>query len=201
MEVKEELKKKERKSKKTIAILIVIIIVLVAIFVIPSKEGVTRTSVKSSFNKIEESSDLETVNFTYNVIAKKCEDKNNCDKTSNDIDDFEYVISCEGTVTAGIDFDKVKIDVDKNNKKLILTLPESSIKDVNVGSLSFLNGEDVPATEFPNARKLCLETTKEKSNSDEDLLPAAKEQAAEVIKSYYEQWVKAFDQEYKVEVK
>lgn len=206
-EVKEEKKSKKKKKKKRnkytklIFILICIIVILIAVFVIPSREGITRISVKSSLDRIEKSSDLETVSFTYNVIAKKCEDKDDCNLQSNDIDEFEYVVSCKGTVTAGIDFEKVKIDIDKDAKKLILTLPESSIKDTNVESLDFINGDDIPAEELPNARKLCEDTTKEKSDNDEDLLPAAREQAIDVLKSFYKQWLKAYDEEYKIVVK
>ncbi len=200
MEVK-EVKKENKSNKGLVLLLIVVIIVLVAVFVIPNKEGKIKISAKTSLDRFVEKSDLETVNFTYNVIAKKCKDMNDCDLKSNNIDDFEYVVSCKGTLTAGIDFKDVKIDVNSKEKKLIVTLPEATIKEINVNSTNFLNGKDVPASELPNARKLCEDTTKEKSNKDGKLLPAAKEQASVVLESFYEQWVKAFDNDYTVEIK
>ena len=131
MEVNEE-KKKITKSKSLVLVLVGIIIVLVVIFVIPNKERKIKISAKTSFDRFVEKSDLETVNFTYNVIAKKCKDTDNCDLKSNNIDDFEYVVSCKGILTAGIDFSEVEIKVDGKNKKLIVTLPDATIKEINI---------------------------------------------------------------------
>lgn len=174
---------------------------LILILGLFNKESSVQVKVKSSLDRLVEKSDLETVNFTYNAIAKQCKDAENCNKKSNDINEFEYVISCKGTITAGIDFKNIRIDVDEDSKKLIVKMPEAGVTDINVGSLKFLNGEDLPASELANARKLCEETIKEKSEKDNELLPAAKEQAEVVLKSFYEQWFKSFDEEYKVEVK
>lgn len=205
MEVKEEKNQQvtivEKKHKKFIPILIVIVIILVIIFVANNKEGQVVVKAKSSLDRIVEKSDLETVSFTYNVIAKKCKDENNCNLKSTNINDFKYVVSCKGTLNAGIDFEKVKIDLDKKNKTMIITMPEASIKSANITSLKFLNGEDVPANEFPSARNLCEETTRKKSEEDGKILIAAKEHASDVLQSFYEEWVKAFDKNYKVEVK
>lgn len=205
MEVKEEKNKKiemtDMQKKLIIIILVVVIIILGIIFIVLNKAGETKTNVTSSLDRIVEKGDLETVNFTYNVIAKQCKDEEDCDLESNNIDDFEYVVYCTGTLTAGIDFEKVKVDLDKSNKKLIVTMPEATITEINVGTLKFLDGEEIPASELPNARKLCKETIKSKSDNDGKLLPAAKEQASVVLVSLYEQWLKAFDEDYKVEVK
>lgn len=193
-----------KKSKKGLLLFIcvILIVILVIVFVIFNKKGLIKTTVKSSLDRIVEKSDLETVNITYNVIAKKCKDDSNCDKDSNNINDFKYVVSCKGTITAGIDFSKIKIDVDEKEKKLVVTMPDASVKgEPNIGKIKFINGEDLNADELPDARKLCQETTKQKSEQDGKLLPAAKEQARSVLQEFYEQWVKAYNSEYKVEVK
>lgn len=120
---------------------------------------------------------------------------------SNNIDDFKYVVSCKGTITAGIDFSKVEIDVDEKKKIITVTIPEATLeKSASVGSVKFLN-EGVSADELPNARSLCADTIKSKSESDEKLLPAAKEQARVVLEGFYSQWIKAYNEEYKIEVK
>lgn len=89
-----------------------------------------------------------------------------------------------------------------NNKEIItVTLPEATLNEnPSVSSVKFLN-EDVSADELPNARNLCSDTIKNKSKSDEKLLPAAKEQARVVLEEFYSQWIKAYNDEYKVEVK
>jgi len=189
-------------QKKHLKILIigVLLIILTIIFLV-NREGSIKTKVKTSLDRVVEKSDLETVNFTYNVIAKQCKDKNKCNKKSNNIDDFEYVISCKGTITTGIDFKEVKIEIDKSNKTLVVKMPKSEIKDTNILTMKFLNGADIPANELPSARALCEETISEKSKNDEKVISATKEQAEVVLESFYQQWIKSIDEEYKVEVK
>lgn len=194
-------KRKNILNNKILIIVGVIILILVIGGLVFSKEGGIKIKVKSSLSKLVEKSDLETINFTYNVIAKQCNNENKCNKKSNNIDDFKYVISCKGTVTAGIDFDNVGVDVDKKNKKLIVSIPNAGITDITVGSMKFLNGEDLPSSELVNARRLCEETIREKSKEDKELLPAAKEQAEVVLISFYKQWLKSVNNEYKLEVK
>ena len=167
-EVKEEndLKKKSSKgkSKGNIKYLILIIfIVAIAIILINtySNGGNIETKAKISLDKIVEKSDLETANITYNVIGKKCKNEKNCDLNSNKMSNFEYVVSCKGTLTAGIDFSKVKIDINNNNKILKIEMPEVTLKgEPTIGSVKFLNGSEVPADELPAARKLCQKLLK-----------------------------------------
>ena len=204
MEEKEVKKEKSKKVniKKLVPIIIALAVIILVILIIPKKQAVIKMNVKSTLEKVVEKSDLETASITYNIIAKKCKDDSTCDKSSNNIDDFEYVVSCKGTLTAGIDFSKIEIEVDEKNKKIIVTMPEATIKgEPNIGSVKFLNGQDVSASELPNARKLCQETTKEKSDKDDKLIPAAKEQTRVVLEQFYKQWIKAYDSSYDVVVK
>jgi len=204
-----EQEKKEEKHQKIknplkelcLILLSLIFVALISVILVLNKEGKITEKVKTSLDKIVEKSDLETINVTYNIIAKQCK-KNDCDKKSNNIDDYKYVVSCKGTITAGINFKDVKIDEDIKNKKIIVTVPEATLTgEPTIGSVKFLNGEDVSADELPNARKLCQEETKEKSEKDDKLIPAAKEQAKTVLEEFYKQWIKSYDNTYVVEVK
>ena len=188
-------------SKLLIPLLLVCIILFIVIFISFNKEGQIKMRVKSTLEKVVEKSDLETVSITYNVIAKKCKDEGICDKTSNKVSDFQYVVSCKGSIVAGIDFQKIKINVDAKNKKVIVKIPGATIVDEpNIHSIKFLNGNELSASELPNARKLCQETVKEKSEVDQKLIPAAKEQSKIVLEEFYNQWIKAYDSSYHVEV-
>lgn len=188
---------------KIIAMSAIILVAGVVILLVNgSKEGNIKSNAKISLDKIVEKSDLETANITYNVIAKKCKNEEECDLNSNNITDFKYVVSCKGTITAGIDFSKIKIEQIDKEKRLIITMPEATLKgEPTIGSTKFLNGTDISANELPEARKLCQETVKEKSEKDNKLLPAAKEQARVVLEEFYTQWIKAYDSDYKVVVK
>jgi hypothetical protein len=201
------IKEKVKKSKRKFIIMLVFILIIISgilidVFDITSKEGKITTNVKSSLEKIAEKSDLETVNFTYNVIAKKCKDEENCDIESNKMSNFKYVVSCKGKITAGLDFKEITIDVDKKNKKIVITLPETSItSEPSISSIQFINGDELPADILPEARKLCQETIKNKSNEDEQLLQTAKNQAEEVLEEYYKQWIKSYNSSYEIEFK
>lgn len=200
-EVKEENKKGVKKNKAIFPVIIVLLLIIViGLFVVTRGHGSVKTHIKTSLESIVEKSDLETANITYNVIAKKCKDEKKCDKKSNNIDDFKYVVSCKGTITAGIDFKKINIEVD--GKKVLITMPEATIVgEPNIGSIKFINGKDIEAAELPDARKLCQETVIEKSKNDNKLIPAAKEQARVVLEEFYDQWIKAYDSSYTIEVK
>ena len=185
--------------KLWIPLLLIFITLFVIFFTRLNKEGQIKMQVKSTLEKVVEKSDLETVIITYNVIAKKCKDEENCDKKSNNISDFQYVVSCKGSIAAGIDFQKIKVDVDEKDKKVIVKVPDATIIDEpNIHSIKFLNGNELSASELPNARKLCQETVKEKSELDQKLIPAAKEQSRVVLEEFYNQWIKAYDSSYHV---
>ncbi len=189
--------------KRIILVLVIAVVVLVGIIALLTRKGnQIEIKVKSTLEKIVEKNDLETLSIVYNVIAKQCNEGVECDKTSNDIDDFYYVVSCKGTITAGIDFSKVKIEVLKEEKKVVVEIPEATIQGIpSIGSIKFLNGDDIPASKVSEARKLCEETIIEKSELDDRLIPSAKEQAKVVLEEFYKQWVKAYDSSYVVEVR
>jgi hypothetical protein len=183
-----------------ILIILVIILIIIGLFKFTSKKGKITVNIKSSLEKIVEKSDLETATFTYNLVAKKCKDDNNCDIESNKMANFKYVVSCKGSVTAGLDFSKIIIKEDKSNKKIIVTLPDTAITSkAEISTINFINGDDLPADTIPEARKLCQETIENKSNEDDKLLETAKNQAEIVLEEYYKQWIKTYDSSYKVE--
>ena len=119
---------KKKKHKGITLLILILIIGGVGYLLINNREGDIKTVIKSSLDKIVEKSDLETANVTYNVIAKKCKDSKNCNINSGNMDDFEMVLSCKGTLTAGIDFKEVKLEVDEKSKSVTVIVPEAVIK-------------------------------------------------------------------------
>ena len=188
--------------KLLVPLLLAFFLLLLIFLIFSSKEGQIKMKIKSTLEKVIEKSDLETATFTYNVIAKQCKDDEVCDKATNNINNFKYVVSCKGSIVAGIDFKKIAVDVNQKNKKVVIKIPEATIIDEpNILSIKFLNGNELPASELPNARRLCQETIKEKSSVDEKLIPAAKEQSIIVLEEFYNQWIKAYNSSYSIEVK
>lgn len=65
----------------------------------------------------------------------------------------------DGTVTAGIDFSKIDINIDEETETITLTLPESEILNTTVdfGSMDYIfkNGKDESETVSQEAYELC----------------------------------------------
>jgi hypothetical protein len=88
------------------------------------------TNSKSSLQKVIEINELSTVDYTYNATATKYDDDN----------DAMYYVAYEGTVTAGIDFNEIGIDVLKEEKKVIITIPAVEIHStkVDMGTMEYI---------------------------------------------------------------
>ena len=110
--MEENIQKKKKPIKLLIGIILIVIIAVVVILILTNKEGKETVNLNATLEKIVEQNKLETVTFTYNVVGKECKELG-CNKHSNNIDDYKYVVSCKGTVTSGIDFKKVKINLDE----------------------------------------------------------------------------------------
>lgn len=195
-----------KSSSKTKIIIILIIFVVLSLFLSSffSSSKKIKFSAESSLEKVVDMNNLETVTYTYNAIARQCK-KTNCSSESTDIDDYKYFVSYEGTVTAGIDFKQVKIDVDKKAKKLIIDLPEPIITghNVDISKLKFIfKGEKYnEASELENAFKLCKRDLENRTTEDDLILKTAKDNSISVLKGFYEPMIKKIDKDYIIEFK
>ncbi len=201
----EENIEKEPKKKKKVPYVIILVAVLVIIFAgtYYMGDGRIRISVESWLERIVKKNDLQTVTYTYNAIVKQCKNDKCTEKSSND--DYKYFVSYEGTVTAGIILKKVDIDVDRANKKIIMTLPEATITGYNVpiGKLDFIfmKGKYNKSQELEAAHKLCKADLEERSSKDKLILETAKKNAAIVLKEFYKPLIDRKYPKYDLEIK
>lgn len=180
-------------------ILLIIVVVLLINGIFYSEKGRIIIEAKSTQEKVVDKNELRTVTYTYNGIAKKC--KKEC--KNNDKDDYVYFVSYKGTVTAGIDFNKLDYKIE--NKKLIITVPEPIIsgQNVEVGEFEYIFMDDkynVPS-ELNKAFELCEKDLKSRTEKDQLILTTAKDNAITVIKQFYEPWLEKKYPEYELEVK
>ena len=122
-----------------------------------SKKETVTTVTKSSLEKILEISDLSTLDFTYNSITDvKDQDKKN----------VKYHVAYEGTVTAGIDLQKVDISVNEDSHKIVITVPDATVQNTNVdmGGMDFIFEKKKYDTETVSqeAYKACLKDLENK---------------------------------------
>lgn len=199
----DEKKENKRKCPKTIVCLIVIAaIIACGVFawtsgIIPNgKSGTVTTISESSLKEVLEISELSTIEYTYNAIAKAY---------AEDGTTIRYYVAYEGTVSAGIDFEKIKISVDEEQAVIDVILPEIQIINCNVeaGKLDYIFTEDKYNTAQVSAEAyaLCLDDLDARASKEDKLFALARENAVSAIQGLIEPWIKQISDKYTVNVK
>ena len=160
------------------------------------EEGTVTTISKASLEKVFEISELSTVDYSYNAVARAYEEDGVTPK---------YYVAYEGTVTAGIDFSKIMIDIDEDTKIITITLPESEIQNtmVDFGSMDYIfeNKKYETETVSQEAYELCKTDLARRVAKENDLMTLAKENAVTAVEALVDPWVQQIDGEYKVNIK
>ncbi len=190
------IKKLSKKTKIIISIVALIIIAGVVFGLVAKNEaGRLSTISESSLQKIIEINELSTVDYTYNATATKYAEDNT---------KIMYHVAYEGTVTAGIDFHEITFDVNKDEKKVTITLPQVEIHaiNVNMGTMDYIFTNDKYETETisSEAYKLCKNDLKNRIEKEELLYKTAKENAVSSVEALFKPWIETIDKEYKVEI-
>lgn len=168
--------------KTILKILVVVAVIVIAIiFAKPylgnfSKSNVVVTTTMV-LQKILEISDLSTIQTNYNSIVRIPD--------PIDSESILYYISYEATISAGIDFNLVELNLDHDEKTLTITLPESKIHETNVdiGSLDyiFIDNKSNTETVTAYAYKMCQNDVAVESEKIDVIKELAYENAISVI--------------------
>lgn len=188
--------------KHTMMIIVVALIALVIlgiylkITVFTNKEGTVTTISTASLKNVIAISELSTLDYTYNAIAKVYEE---------DGSQIKYYVSYEGKAIAGIDFDKIRFVVKEETKTVSIILPEVEIQDamVDMGTLDYIFIKEKYNTETVSqeAYKASKADLEKRLTEETELYKMAKENAISAIKALYEPWIAQIDAEYTVEVR
>lgn len=193
------MEKKESLGKWIIlGILIIISLVGISVFAVvlfkPSKRKVQTIS-ESNLRGALEISELSTVEYTYNAVARAYDE---------DSKTLMYSVAYDGIVKAGIDFSKIGIDIDEEEKLIHITVPEVEILDyiVDEGSLEYIFEKEKynTATVPQAAYKICKAHLERKASRETELLSLAWENAKSTVSGLIEPWVKQIDDTYTVVV-
>ena len=153
------------------------------------RDGKLTVVSKSSLERVIEISELPTVEYTYNAVAKKADTKGM----------ILYYVSYKGFVTAGIDFSKITFDIsdDENNPCVTIHLPEVTIQDcrVDMGSMQFIFKDSDAKTETVSeeAYKICKADLQSRVTNENELFDIARENAQAAVKGLYEPWIRQLD--------
>lgn len=159
------------------------------------EEGEVSTISKASLDKVFEISELSTADYVYNAVARAYGEDNSTVK---------YYVAYEGKVKAGIDFSKIKIDIDHETKTILITIPAIEFQEqtVDPGTLKYIFKDKKSEREniHQEAFELCEKDLKERVSKEKDLAELAEKNAVAVVKGLVEPWVEQIDKEYKVTV-
>lgn len=176
-------------------ILVVIAIALLTI-TIASKKSDPEIISKSTLEKIINVSDLSTYEAVYNGIAKVTDEEKS--------EKVNYYVSYEAKVKAGIDFEKVDIAVDNENKMITVKLPEIKITDVTVDITSldyiFENKRANTSTVSEEAYKKCIEDVTNESNTEQAIYQLAEQNAQNIVKALITPFIEQLDDEYQLQI-
>lgn len=167
-----------RKSKFVVICVIVVILVVTILFsILFAKERKITTIAESSLKEVIETSELSTVEFIYNSIVTVPDEDGNP----------KYHVAYEGTVKAGFDFNAITTEVDKENKKIVIVIPEIKINSVNINdeTLDFIFIKDKYDTEttFQEAYKTSYDDLEKKAEANEIIKQTAYENAIDNMKA------------------
>lgn len=101
-----------------------------------------------------------------------------------------FLVSYDGVVTAGVDFEKIQVQKDEENKIITVTLPASEIFNVDIDPESFVShtektgiGNPISVSDF-NQSLIELETSAREKAVEKGLLHRADENAKNVISHF-----------------
>ena len=169
-----------------------LVAVVICLVGIGHNGGVTTVS-EASLREIIDINELSTVEYDYNAIATKYDDEQTKPL---------YHVAYKGKVTAGIDFSKIKVDIDKTNKHIIITIPDAEVHHftVDVSEMDYIFVKDKYETEdiSKEAYSLCLADLEESLKEQDNLLSFAKENAQSTIEALLGPWLDSLKEEYKI---
>lgn len=201
-ETREEDNKLGRKHKRiTIrSMILVVAIIIVGGTIINSTFNLKRAKRAevisvSTLEKIINVSELSTFQAVYNGIAK----------VMNSKDKVDYYVSYMAKVNAGLEFDQIEIDIDGENKKIIITMPEIEITEVNVDIASldyiFCNKKANTNTVSQEAYRACIQDVTDESSNEENIYDLAEQNAKNIVKALIHPFVEQLDSEYVLEIR
>ena len=193
----EKSNEKKKLSLPTITVAIVgLMLLIVAVFIVQQvkKEPKDKAEVitVSTLEKIINVSELSTFTAVYNGIAQVMNEKHP--------EETDYYVSYEARVDAGIDFEKIVVEIDNEAKEINISIPEVYITEVNVdiSSLDFIfyNEKANTSTVSQQAFKVCEADVKNESEQQSAIYELAKQNAINVLTALTKPIIEQLDAEY-----
>lgn len=185
---------------KKVCVLVIVAAVLIGIVFLygrynrnTDKEIIT----EATLEKVIDVEELSTFEAVYNGITEVM----NKEHPEN----IDYYVYYEAKVKAGIDFDKVEVGIDHEGRKILITIPEIKINDINVDIASldyiFENEKADTATVSQEAYKAAIEDVTNESAGETRIYELAEQNAKNIIEALITPFLKQLGEEYTLEVR
>lgn len=182
---------------KVLGVVIVIAIAISAIAKVKTKEGKADIISTSTLEKIVNVSDLSTFQAVYNGITTVYNEE--------DAEKVDFHVSYEAIISAGIDFEQVDIEVNEDEKKVMVTIPEVNITDINVDITTldyiFENSKANVSTVSERAYKAAEADAKTETEKEEAIFELAEKNAQNILTALLNPFIQDFDSTYTLEIK
>ena len=192
--IQKETVKKKGGALKWIIIAIIVVIVVGGIILFAKPKGTTTFSASVLLEDIVEISELSTVTYTYNGVATAYDEDGN----------EKYYVGYEGTVDIGFDLKDIKIENDKSEKIVRITIPELKIQNINanIGKAEyiFVNQKYNTETVISEANQVAKNDLEAKAKEDEKMFTIARENAISTIEAWSEPILSQLPDGYKIVV-
>lgn len=185
---------------KKVCVLVILTAVLIGIVFLYGRFG-RKTNreiiTEATLEKVIDVDELSTFEAVYNGITEVM-NKEHPEK-------IDYYVYYEAKVKAGIDFEKVEVDIDNEAKKISVTIPEIKINDINVdiASLDYIFENERANTETVSqeAYKAAIEDVTNESARENRIYELAEQNAKNIIEALITPFLKQLDEEYTLEVR
>jgi hypothetical protein len=119
-------------------------------------------------------------------------------------DQVDYYVTYMAKVNAGFDFEKVKVTLDKEVKKITVSIPEIVITDlsVDIGTLDYIFQNDKAETNTITAQAYpaCIEDAKKESEEEPAIKDLAKQNAKNIMEALINPFIENLDTVYELEI-
>jgi len=191
----------KEKTVKVIPILLTALVLVLGIlaalyFAAPEREPAETQKEQvitvSSLEKIINVSELSAYTAVYNSTA--------CVMDEKKPEKVDYYVAYEANVKAGIDFERIGIEVDTVRKTVTITMPEVHITEVTVdiGSMDFIfmdRKANSPSLS-QSAYKVCKEDARSEAEEQEAIFEMAQKNAQNTLTALVEPFLEQVDEEF-----
>ncbi len=151
---------------------------------------------QSTLEKVVRINRLSTFMSIYNGIATVYNEQKP--------DSVDYYVSYEATIRAGIDMEQVSIEMNEDEKKILVYLPKASIQDSSVAieSMDFIfqNDKSNTSTVSAQAYQACIHDLETESNQESAILENAQSSAENYVTALLQPLVEQLEEDYTLEV-